>query len=283
MLPRVLLLLIVFAVALAPRAAEAQETAAPPAVTVQVEREDTDANLNLSQPDFMVVTLPTTLRLPRFKSAFRVTHRFTRPLGQGDFGNLAEDFFGLDTGAVIGLEYRFGLARGWQAGIYRTSDRTIEFFTQYNVWSQANKVIGLSVIASIDGTDNFTERYTPTLGVVISRELGTWGALYFEPIWANNTNPFPSEVVDDNDTFMAGIGARIRIRPTLYLVGEVIPGTGFRPGVSHGTFGFEKRLGGHTFQANFSNGIGTTMGQIARGGIGDDNWYLGFSISRKFF
>ena len=283
MLLRVLLLLIVFAVAQAPRAAEAQEPAAAPAVTVQVEREDTDADLNLSQPDFMVVTLPTTLRLPRFKSAFRVTHRFTRPLGQGDFGNLAEDFFGLDTGAVIGLEYRFGLARGWQAGIYRTSDRTIELFTQYNLWGQANRLIGLSVIASIDGTDNFTESYSPTLGAVISRELGTWGALYLEPIWVNNTNPFPSEVVDDNDTFMVGIGARIRIRPTLYLVGEVIPGTGFKPGVSHGTFGFEKRLGGHTFQANFSNGVGSTMGQIARGGIGDDNWYLGFSISRKFF
>ena len=142
MLLRVLLLLIVFAVALAPRAGAGAGTAAAPAggqTTVQVEREDTDADLNLSQPDFMVVTLPTTLRLPRFKSAFRVTHRFTRPLGQGDFGNLAEDFFGLDTGAVIGLEYRFGLARGWQAGIYRTSDRTIELFTQYNVWGQANQ------------------------------------------------------------------------------------------------------------------------------------------------
>ena len=285
MLLRVLLLLIVFSVALAPQPAQAQDTGAPAGgqTTVQVEREDTDADLNLSQPDFMVVTLPTTLRLPRFKSAFRVTHRFTRPLGQGDFGNLAEDFFGLDTGAVIGLEYRFGLARGWQAGIYRTSDRTIELFTQYNLWGQANRLVGLSVIASIDGTDNFTDSYSPTLGAVISRELGTWGALYLEPIWVNNTNPLPAEVVDDNDTFMVGIGTRIRIRPTLYLVGEVIPGTGFKPGVSHGTFGFEKRLGGHTFQANFSNGVGSTMGQIARGGIGDDNWYLGFSISRKFF
>ncbi len=89
--------------------------------------------------------------------------------------------------------------------------------------------------------------------------------------------------MDDNDTFMVGIGARIRVRPTLYLVGEVIPRTGYTPGVSHGSFGIEKRLGGHTFQANFSNGVGTTMGQIARGGTGDDNWYLGFSISRKFF
>jgi hypothetical protein len=275
-------LLIVCAVAIPLRAAQAQN-ADPAAPSAQDAAEDTDADLNLSQPDFSVITLPTTLRVPRFKSAFRVTHRFTRPLGQGDFGNLAEDLFGLDSGALIGLEYRFGLARGWQAGIYRTSDRTIEFFSQYNVWRQADRPIGLSVVASIDGTNNFKDSYTPTIGVVISRELGTFGAVYVEPIWANNTNPLPSEIVDDNNTFMVGIGARIRVRPTVYLVGEVIPRAGYTPGVSHGSFGIEKRMGGHTFQANFSNGVGTTMGQIARGGIGDDNWYLGFSISRKFF
>ena len=283
MVLRVMLLPIVFVIALATGVAQAQEAGASAAPAAQAPEEDTDADLNLSQPDFAVITLPTTLRVPRFKSAFRVTHRFTRPLGQGDFGNLAEDIFGLDSGALIGLEYRFGLARGWQAGIYRTSDRTIEFFTQYNVWQQTGHLVGLSVIASIDGTNNFKDSYTPALGVVISRELGTFGALYVEPVWVNNSNPDPSEVVDDNDTFMVGIGARIRVLPTVYLVGEVIPRSGYAPGVSHGSFGIEKRLGGHTFQANFSNGVGTTMGQIARGGIGEDNWYLGFSISRKFY
>ncbi len=48
-------------------------------------------------------------------------------------------------------------------------------------------------------------------------------------------------------------------------------------------FGIEKRAGGHTFQMNFSNGIGTTFAQIARGGSGRDDWYIGFNISRKFF
>ena len=96
-----------------------------------------------------------------------MTHRFSRPLGQGDFGDLLEDFFGLDSGAQIGLEYRFGLMRGLQAGIYRTSDRTIEFFSRYNLLNQADgKIIGLDVTASIDGTNNFRDSYTPALGVV---------------------------------------------------------------------------------------------------------------------
>ena len=261
---------------LVPSLASAQAAPAAP-------DDDPDRDFNRSQPDFVVVNLPTTLRVPKFKSAFRVTHRFGRPLGQGSFGDLTEDLFGLDSGAQIGLEYRFGLMRGLQVGIHRTSDKTIEFFTQYSVLQQADHGVGLGVIASIDGTDNFKDSYTPMIGVAISRELGSRGAVYVEPMWVNNSNLLPSELVDDNDTFMVGLGARIRIRPTVNLVGEFIPRSGNKPGVNHGTFGIEKVAGGHTFQLNFSNGFGTTMGQLARGGTNSDDWYLGFHIARKFF
>ena len=266
-----------------PQAAAAQSDGAPAAPAAQAE-DDPDRDLRLSQPDFTIVNLPTTLRLPRFKSAFRVTHRFGRPFGQGDFGDLAGDLFGLDSGAQIGLEYRFGIIRGGQIGIHRTSSKIIEFFGRYSVLDQAdNKTLGLDAFASIDGTDNFSDSYTPALGIVVSRDLGEYGAIYAEPMWVNNSNPLPGELTDDNDTFILGLGARIRIRPTVYLVGEFIPRLGFEPGVNHGTFGIEKRAGGHMFQLNFSNGFGTTISQLARGGTGSEDWYMGFNISRKFF
>jgi hypothetical protein len=256
------------------------------------QEDDPDRDLQLSQPDFVLVNLPTTLRVPRHKGVFRLTHRFARPLGQGDFSDLLSDFFGLDNGAQIGLEYRFGLMRGTQVGIYRTSNRTIQFFGQYSALQQRdNGMLGLDVIARIEGTENFgastpegaSTSYSPALGVVVSRELGTRGGLYFEPIWVNNSNEQPSELADDNDTFLLGLGARIRIRPTVYLVGEIIPRIGYDPGVTYGTFGIEKRAGGHVFQFNFSNGIGTTMAPLARGGTDTDDWYIGFNITRKFF
>jgi hypothetical protein len=255
------------------------------ATNASAQDDDPDLDFSISQPDFTIVTLPTTLRLPRFKSAFRVTHRFGRPLGDGDFGDLAGDLFGLDAGAQIGLEYRFGVMRGLQAGIHRTSNKTIEFFSQYDVMQQsASRPVGLGVLASIDGTNNFRDSYSPALGVAVSRTLGSRGALYVQPVWVNNSNPEPSELVDDNNTVLIGLAARVRVRPTVYLVGEVAPRlSGFDPGVSHGTFGIEKRAGGHTFQLNFSNGFATTMGQLARGGFTYDDWYLGFNISRKFF
>jgi hypothetical protein len=261
---------------------------APPSFAQQTD----DGALKLAEPDFTLIGLPTALRLPKFGSAFRVTHRFKRALGSGDFGDLAGDLFGIDSGAQIGLEYRFGIVPNGQIGLHRTSDRTTEFFAEYGVMRQGpRRPFEVVAIATIEGPNNFKDAKSPSLGAIVSRRVGDVAAFYVEPIWVNNSNPFPKEVVDHNDTFMIGVGARLRIRPTVYLVGEVSPRvSGYKPGVTHGGFAIEKRAGGHQFQLNFSDAFGTTMGQIASGGPAGPNadgsghnWYMGFNISRKFF
>lgn len=256
-----------------------------PAAAQAPPQDDPDLDVNLAQPDFTLVALPTTLRVPRHKSAFRVTHRFSRPLGQGDFGSLVEDFFGLDSGAQIGLEYRYGLMSGTQVGIHRTSTRTIEFFAQHEVKAQSGGFpLTIDALAAIDGTNNFRDSYSPTLGAVISRTIGEHAAFYAEPMWINNSNADPSELVDDNDTVLIGVGARLRIRPTVYLAIEGAPRVaGHGPGSTQIGIGLEKRSGGHVFQLTITNGVGTTLGQIARGARNTDDWHLGFSISRKFY
>jgi hypothetical protein len=263
--------------------APADPAASPATATTQ--EDDPDMDPNPAQPDFTVVALPTTLRLPRHKSAFRVTHRFGRPLGAGDFGSLLEDLFGLDSGSQIGLEYRFGLFRRTQIGIHRTSDRTIEFFGQYDIVQQRDGgAFGLAAFATAEGTNNFRDSRTPGIGVILSHEFGEQAAVYAMPMWLHNTNLLPSDLVDDNDTLLVGIGVRLRIRPTVYVVGEYTPrAAGYKPRENQGSLGIEKRLGGHSFQLNFSNGFGTTMGQLARGGVSNDDWFIGFNISRKFF
>ena len=242
------------------------------------------AALKLAEPDFTLAALPTSLRLPKFGSAFRVTHRFIRPLNDGDFGELAADLFGIDSGAQIGLEYRFGIIPNGQIGIHRTSNRTIEFFAQYGIFAQGDRLpVDVSAFAAIDGTNNFKDSYSPALGAIVSRTIKDVAAFYVEPIWVNNSNQLPAQLVDHNDTFIVGIGTRLRVRPTVYLVGEVAPRGGYRPGAHHASFAIEKRAGGHMFQLNFSNAFGTTFGQIARGGPDGNDWHLGFNISRKFF
>jgi hypothetical protein len=255
----------------------------PPAQPAPV-TSDPDVRLDPLQPDFTLAALPTNLRMPEHKLAFRVTHRFTRSLGSGDFGDLLNDFFGFDSSALIGLELRYGLLPGTQVGIHRTSDKTIELFGQHNFWQQKadGHPISIDAIATFEGLTNLRDQKKGALGVIASRKVGKIAALYAEPIIVFNTNPGTS---GDNNTGMIGLGARVRVRPALYLVGEYTPRfSGHRPNVDQASFGLEARAGGHTFQVNFSNGLGTTLGQIASpGGVGSDSWYIGFNISRKFF
>ena len=256
----------------------AAQTPAPAAVT-----SDPDRRVDALQPDFNLAALPTTLRVPAGRGAFRVTHRFTRELGRGDFSDLVSDFFGFDAGAQIGLEFRYGLLPGTQIGVHRTSDRTIQIFGQQSILRQAadGHPLGLDVIATFEGTNNMRAQKSAALGVLLSHKVGRTAALYVEPIYLANTSPFDE---GENNTLMVGLGGRVRVRPALYIVGEVTPRiAGYRPGVEQGSVGIEVRSGGHTFQFNVSNGFGTTLGQLARGGIAEDTWFIGFNISRKFF
>ena len=83
---------------------------------------------------------------------------------------------------------------------------------------------------------------------------------------------------------MIGVGGRIRIRPTVYVVGEIAPRvTGYDPGNRRPASRIEKRAGGHIFQLNFSNGFGTTMAQIARGGTEAATTGIWASTSRASF
>jgi hypothetical protein len=266
------------ALVLAPALLSAQT---PPAPT-QPEQADPDVRVDPLQPDFNLAALPTTLRMPRGKWAFRVTHRFNRPLGQGDFGDLLANAFGFDGGAVIGLEVRYGLLRGTQVGVHRTSDRTIQLFGQHNLRNERDGArLGLDALVTLEGGNNLQEHYQSALGAVISKNAGRYAALYVEPIVVVNSNPFE---VGDNSTLMVGLGGRVRVRPSVYVVGEITPRlAGYDPGTHQISFGIERRAGGHLFQVNFSNSFGTTFGQMASGASNNDNWYIGFNISRKFF
>ena len=244
--------------------------------------DDPDRDPNDSQPDFYVATLNTNLRLPKGKMAFRLTHRFLRTLGDGDFGDLASRAFGFDSGAQIGLELKYSPFSGGQVGVYRTSDRTIQFHGSYNVIKDGNGPIGVGLVVNVDGTDNFSDEFSPGAAIVLSRELGDRGAIYLQPSFVANSNLVSDE--GDDYTAMAGIGARLRVARNTYLFVEGSPRlAGYKQGVTLVSFGFEQRAGGHMFQLNFSNGFGTTLAQVARGGTAKDDWYLGFNLARKFY
>jgi hypothetical protein len=284
----------------APDAKGAVAAPPPPASSDDAGGYDEDLDMDPAEPDFEVINLPTNLRVPKHKLGFRLTHRFDRPLGEGDFGDLLGDLFGFDGGAQIGLGLRFGLFRGTQLLIYRTSDRTIQLAARQELLSERSRPLGLSLTASVEGLNNFglseaprpepLHEFSPAVGLVLSRKLGGRGAVYAVPYWVGSTRINPSAPGTEDDTFVLGLGARLRLTKAMYVVGEYNPRlAGYKGNLGSGdskslaSFGVEWRVGGHAFQINFSNALGTTPAQVARGPQGPDDWFIGFNLSRKFF
>jgi hypothetical protein len=258
------------------QAADPQAATPPPA-------DDDDARLDLAEPDFSVVNLPTTLRLPKYASNFHLTHRFTGiNWWQDSFSDIAGNLFGLDAGANIGLEYRFGVMRHLEAVVQRTTvSKTFQFSAKYDGWHQsATLPVSISGIVSIEGDNNFRENYAPALGVVVSRTVNTRLALYATPVWVHNSAGGTGE---DRDTGFFGLGARARVLSSTYLTFEVSPRIGgYAINDAEYGFGIEKRVGAHVFQLTFTNGAATTYRQLSHGG-NPQSLYLGFNLTRKFF
>ena len=178
--------------------------------------DDPDLDPNRAQPDFTLVDLPTTLRLPRDK--LRVPrHAPLRPAARRRATSaICSRTSSASTRARRSASsFASGCSAARRCGIHRTSDRTIQFFGQDQVLRASRRFPRRprASWASMDGTDNFSDSYSPALGVIVSRELGDHGALYAEPIWVNNTNPIPRNWSTTTTRSSLGLGARLRIRP----------------------------------------------------------------------
>jgi hypothetical protein len=277
----------------------AQAAPPPPPPSSQASQDEDDARVKPAEPDFALVNLPTSLVLPRQRGNFRLTHRFLGNLRQGSFTDNFSNLFGIDNGAVIGLEFRYAPVRRLQVVFFRSSqDKTIQFSGSYNwLYQDGFLPVGVTPFVSIEGTNNFKGTFaegdshehdhpgseahrSPAFGAVLSRTVGDRLALYVVPTWVGHTL-----ATDDGhrNTWFVGLGARARILQRTYVVGEVTPRTnGYVAGDAEYAFGIEKRVGGHMFLLTFTNSFASTNGQLARGGA-PGAIYMGFNIGRKFF
>jgi len=271
-----------------PGAARAQTAGAPPAAidTPAVAQLDPDLRADPLQPDFALAALPTTLRIPSGRFSFRLTHRFSRPIDQDGVGEFFADFFGFDSAAQIGLELRYGIRPGTQATVYRTNNRDIQFLGQHELLRQDDAVpVTVHALVAVQGADNFSEDFATTIGAVVSRRVADRAMLYAQPVVVLNASPLPGDEVDDDHAVMLGVGARVRIGASqTYVVAEYAPRVaGYDAGVDHASVAIEKRYGGHVFQFNVSNGLGTSFRQLARGGPPSEDWFIGFNLTRRFY
>ena len=260
-----------------PVAVFAQESAATPA--------QTPSPVPTLELDQSVVNVQTTMPLKKHKSYFKITHRFARDLRNGSFGDLAQDAFSLDSGAIIGLEYRFAITSAFQAGIHRSIlGKTIHTFGKWDAWRQEDgHAFGVSAAVSIEGQNNLHLDPQPGLSAVLSRMQGTWLALYANPTYIHNAHTATLKLVHEghdhggtseadnpgaeipgeehSDTVFIGLGVRARVRETVSLVAEVSPRVyGYRPDHAAWNVGIEKLTRGHVLQLNFGNNFDSTPG-----------------------
>jgi hypothetical protein len=250
--------------------------------SAQTVADDDDAVQDLAEPDFALVNLPTTLRLPVHGGDFHLSHRFNENLRQDGFGDQISNLFGLDQGANIGLEFRFGVMRHLQAIVARTNlSRAIQFSAKYDGWHQNGHLpVSVSALVSLEGDNNFRQNYAPAVGLIVSRTFAQRVAIYADPVFVRNT---ATGGLTTRNTALVGLGTSLRLGKTVYLIGEVTPRAGgFTIGDPAYAVAIEKRVGAHTFSLTIANGAQSTFRQLAHGGV-PQGLYLGFNLSRKFY
>ena len=282
-------------------AAEAQAFRTPPPVPPRAEEPE-----EVLEPrptfDYYLVNLPTNRARPPRSLHLRFTHRFDDPAFKGPdrLGNL----FGFDSYSISSLGVEVGLLQRVSFVTYRSpiprrlGGPTIELGPVFHLLQQDQRVpVSLSFRATVEGQQNFTERFTTNLVPVISRSIGNVAELFVVPTFnlgvprrtLNSVLP-PGKDRDltsgelRDHMVSVGLGASIRIRPRTALIVEWRPRVaGFRRLVSRNTFAFgiQRSTNRHVFGLTFSNTVSSTTTRSLTDGL--DDLRIGFNLYRRLW
>jgi cytochrome c553 len=255
--------------------------------------------------DDVLFSLPTGRPVERNEMDFNFAHRFPyTPAFTGP--SKANVLFGLDDFALPSFGFRYGITDHLSVDISRSPSligRPIQFTVTYNLLDEhRGAMFNLALAAALEGQDDFRKNFTEDLEAIISRSITPRAQLYLVPTFSFNDRPlfeagFSSASIADvpgTNAISLGIGAAVDIRPTVALVGEVIP-TLFnaselgihRPAYS---FGMQKKIYRHAFTLGFTNSPGVTISQRAGTRatfLGDPSadrpqgLFLGFDLTRR--
>ncbi|MDH5475170.1 MAG: DUF5777 family beta-barrel protein [Cyclobacteriaceae bacterium] len=237
-----------------------------------------------------------------------ISHRF------GALNSGAYEYFGLDASSIrIGLEY--GVTNNINVGWGRSSnDKTYDGFIKYKIISQSsgqggmpisiawfsNIAVKTSPQAKVDSTYEFKERLSYTHQLLVSRKFSSGTSIQLMPTFVYRNRP--SDLTDQDQMFIIGIGGRQKLTKSLTLnfeyfhrINPVEENTEWylavnpagQNGIEKDCFaiGFDIETGGHVFQIQFTNSILTNERGFLTETF-DDFWsgdiHLGFNISRTF-
>jgi hypothetical protein len=273
--------------------------------------------------DDLVFTLPSGRPIEKNSWTVNFTHRFPY---EAAFTGVARGatLLGFDDFSVSSFGVQYGITNELSVSAYRSpSDigRPIELGVRYSFLDERHGAFNAAVRFSVDGQDNFSRNFTENVELVLSRSLGHRAQLYAVPTFSLHNRPVlaataalteppayqPCAQPLANDvpasfgvhpcenTFSIGVGAAIDVRPTVALIGEIIPTAVKGPelGIHRVPFslGIQKKIYHHAFTFGLTTAPGTTVPQriatraiFLRSPDSDlpSDMFLGFDISRTF-
>jgi len=273
--------------------------------------------------DDFVFTLPSGRGIEKNSWTINFTHRFPY---EAAFTGVARGatLAGYDDFSVSSFGIQYGITNTLSVSAYRSPSiigRPIELGVRYDFLDERHGPFNAGVRFSVDGQDNFSRNFTSNLELLLSRSLGHRAQVYAVPTFSVHNRPVlaaenvlteppayqPCQQALANDvpasfgvhpcenTFSVGVGAAIDIRPTVALVGEVIPTAvnGTELGIHRLPFslGIQKKIYHHAFTFGLTTAPGTTVSQriatraiFLRSPDSDlpSDMFVGFDISRKF-
>lgn len=258
-------------------------------------------------PDDYLYSLPTGRRLERHGFYANFTHRFVfDPAFTGKARGAV--LLGLDGYAVSSFGFRYGVTDKFSIGIYRSPSvmgRPIELMAAYHFLDEHDgHPLNATFRFSVDGQNNFSKNFTTNFEGIFSRTLFKRAQIYVVPTLSLQNRRLVLSPTLENappslpgiNSFSLGAGAAFDIRPTVALVGEVIPTivNGRALGIHRPAYAIaiQKRLWRHAFTLGFSNSPGTIVSQRAGTRatfLGDPSadtpsgLFIGFDLMRQMY
>jgi hypothetical protein len=225
---------------------------------------------------------------------FLIEHNFGR-VNLGPY-----EFFGLDQ-ANMRLGFDYGINDWLNVGVGRSSyEKTYDGFVKARILRQSsgdrNMPVTVTFYSNImlnslkwqdtSRTNYFTSRLSYTAQLLIARKFSNTFSLQLMPTYIHK-NLVP-RIIDQNDIFALGAGARVKVTQRTSLTGEyyyLLPGQTADDYKNCLSLGVDLETGGHVFQLRISNAqpmfergfITETSGKWSKGDI-----YFGFTINRVF-
>lgn len=249
-----------------------------------------------------IVDLPNGKGMGAGDVEFLIGHRFSQPLfpilDNGLTSGSIDNLFGFDSSAFVTFGAEVGLT-DWVsvAGMRSNLDRTVEIASGFQLSSQdsgpglaSSAPLSTRLRVGVEGRNNFQDRFAPFAQLVVARSFGDRFSFAVAPGIAFNTRNedtfLPREFLfgaDKDYTASVGVGAGLRVLPTVSVVAEYVPRVaGFRgevfdrPAVS---VGIQKATFRHTFEFVISTARPLTTAQYTVNG--SDSFKVGFNIYRR--